>query len=963
MRAIESKLLQVLQSPAATPEAKAWICRTLRVAGSEQAVPVLSPLLVNQELASDARFALRSLPGPKVDAALRQALPEAHGPLKAGIMQVLGARGDREAVSLLAPLAGDADPAVAEAALDALGHIGGEAALAALQTAPAPGSLRRGRQHALLLAAESVLAEGKTSLAAATFRSLFQQHDDALAPAALRGLVMAEKAPPELSASLTAESPVLRGVAARLINESSDAETITTVLARFGSYAPDVQIMLLGVLNHPAALPVVRTAAESPSQDIRVAALAALGRVGDASTVPLLVRSAATGAGPASAAARASLLTLRGAGVQAALLAAAETGESAARQEAVQALSGRNAKDCAGALLKLARDPDAAVRAGAIRALGTMAEAKDLPAMVSMMIQAGADRENVESALAQAALRMADADAAVTPLLEALPAATPENQAALLRVVSHVPSPKSLAALRAGLKNADAHLQDVALRGLAEWPDAAPVSDMSAILRSPSTETQRALALRGLVRMAPELGAEQTVQPMAEAMRLCQSVSEKKLVLGALAGVPSRGALELAMSCLGDRAVELEAATAVASLAKRLQTTEPAASGKAVRRMLEACTLPEARKLAESPQLRLAGMVNIAPRGRASSPDGLEKDGTASGDQAAIDGNPNTYWDETDGAKLYRLVVEFPNPERICALSIVGYQHHSFAPKDFEILCDGKAVRKITGATYEENFLALPIEEVTARTVELKITGYYGGSPAIRELGIYQRVGSEKPIRVLLFSGQNNHDWKTTTPKLESILTASGRFTVEVVERPDQCTAETFAHCDVIVCNWNAWGNPPVTNWPAATREAFLNFIRNGGGHVAVHAGASSFYDWPEYQQIGGASWDLAKTSHGAPHEFTVQPDAEHPVTRGLAPFKTTDELWRNPGIHAAAKVIATADGQPLLVTTEFGKGRGLAILLGHSAPFMETPGFQALLLRGAEWAATGNVTSAAPVK
>jgi len=216
---------------------------------------------------------------------------------------------------------------------------------------------------------------------------------------------------------------------------------------------------------------------------------------------------------------------------------------------------------------------------------------------------------------------------------------------------------------------------------------------------------------------------------------------------------------------------------------------------------------------------------------------------------------------------------------------------------------------------------------------------------------------------VLLFSGQNNHDWKTTTPKLESILTASGRFTVEVVERPDQCTTETFAHCDVIVCNWNAWGNPPVTNWPSATREAFLNFIRNGGGHVAVHAGASSFYDWPEYQQIGGASWDLVKTSHGAPHEFTVQPDAEHPVTRGLAPFKTQDELWRNPGIHAAAKVIATADGQPLLVTTEFGKGRGLAILLGHSAQFMETPGFQTLLLRGAEWAATGSVTSAAPGK
>jgi type 1 glutamine amidotransferase len=222
-------------------------------------------------------------------------------------------------------------------------------------------------------------------------------------------------------------------------------------------------------------------------------------------------------------------------------------------------------------------------------------------------------------------------------------------------------------------------------------------------------------------------------------------------------------------------------------------------------------------------------------------------------------------------------------------------------------------------------------------------------------------VAAPVPLRVLLFSGQNNHDWKTTTPKLRAILTDSGRFTVAVTERPDQCTAETFARCDVIVCNWNAWGTVPITNWPVDTRTAFLNFIRNGGGHVVVHAGGSSFYDWPEYQQIGGTSWELAQTSHGTPHTFTVQPDAAHPITRGLAPFKTTDELWLKPGIHPTAKVIATGDGQPLAVTTEFGQGRGFATLLSHAADFMETPGFQALLLRGTEWAATGKVTIRGP--
>ena len=212
-------------------------------------------------------------------------------------------------------------------------------------------------------------------------------------------------------------------------------------------------------------------------------------------------------------------------------------------------------------------------------------------------------------------------------------------------------------------------------------------------------------------------------------------------------------------------------------------------------------------------------------------------------------------------------------------------------------------------------------------------------------------------IRVLLFSGQNNHDWKTTTPKLRSILAGSGRFTVEITERPDQCTAATFARTDVIVCNWNAWGDAAIKEWPAATRQAFLDFVHAGGGHVVVHAGGSSFYDWPEYQRIGGAFWDLAQTSHGAPHEFIVQPNATHPITQGLAPFKTTDELWVKPGLHPAARVIATADEQPLAMTTQWGRGRGFALLLGHAAEFMETQGFQALLLRGTEWAATGKVT------
>jgi hypothetical protein len=82
--------------------------------------------------------------------------------------------------------------------------------------------------------------------------------------------------------------------------------------------------------------------------------------------------------------------------------------------------------------------------------------------------------------------------------------------------------------------------------------------------------------------------------------------------------------------------------------------------------------------------------ANIAPQGKASSPDGLQKDGSAGGDQAGIDGDPNTYWDKEDNKPLYRYVVTFDRPRAMEAISLVGFNHESFAPKDFDVLADGK---------------------------------------------------------------------------------------------------------------------------------------------------------------------------------------------------------------------------------------------------------------------------------
>jgi len=231
------------------------------------------------------------------------------------------------------------------------------------------------------------------------------------------------------------------------------------------------------------------------------------------------------------------------------------------------------------------------------------------------------------------------------------------------------------------------------------------------------------------------------------------------------------------------------------------------------------------------------------------------------------------------------------------------------------------------------------------------------------------RAPDPAPVRVLLLSGQNNHDWTSTTPKLEAILERGGRFEVGVTESPGLLNPAALEPYDVILSNWNNFGlEASSSTWPAAARSAYLDFVRRGKGHVVVHAGSASFHDWDDYARLTLATWKDGRSSHGPRHEFPVRVDSPgHPVTAGLAPFTIRDELWNKPGTVEGAEVLAssfsagdkegTGEWEPAVLAGRFGEGRSLTILLGHDAEAMDNPGFQALLLRAVEWAATGRVS------
>lgn len=255
-------------------------------------------------------------------------------------------------------------------------------------------------------------------------------------------------------------------------------------------------------------------------------------------------------------------------------------------------------------------------------------------------------------------------------------------------------------------------------------------------------------------------------------------------------------------------------------------------------------------------------------------------------------------------------------------------------------------------------------------------------------------------ITLLIIDGQNNHNWKATTPPIKQMLEKTGRFTVEVATTPDKGASKDawnqfrpdFSKYQVILSNYN--GQP----WPAEVNQALEKYMTNGGGLVIYHAANNAFTSWAEWTKMVGLLWqgpnngdritldDSGKAvrtpkgqgpgaGHGPQHPYEViVRDAEHPITKGL-PTKWThakDELYhgqRGPAqdMHILLTAFSAKDKggtgahEPLAWTIPYGKGRVFINLLGHDQTSVVHPGCAALLIRGAEWAATGQVTIPAP--
>ena len=596
MSSIETKLLAALNSPKSSFAAKQFVCRLLRRIGSARSVPALAKMLHDKELSHMARFALQHMPAPEAGDALRKALDSLSGNLKVGVVGSVGQRGDAKAVPQLAGLVRSSDKTLAAAAITALGRIGGQQAAEILEKTTVPKDLKRLKENSYLLCADKMLAQGKTEQATEIYRVMSRSESTEVKIAAFTGLVSTgkENTVPLVLALLKDENVRLQQVAGKLIVDMPGTAATKAFAQQLGSLQGDAQVVLLSALESradKAAAPfIAKIAAKGEGDDaVRLAAVNALAVVGDASNVKQLAKLS-TERGALGRAALDSLSRLTGPDVTKSLSdVARKKGDSAVRVNAIRTLVTRHEVDAMPVLLTLARDTDADVRQAAFRALRTMAGQKEIPAIVSMILDAKAasDLIAIERAMTAIVVRIDKPDPA--PVVSALAKAGNAQKPRLLAVLAGIGDEKSLAAVRGQLKSTDAETKKAAIRALADWPNPLPLSDLLNIAKTSDNAVEKTLALRGyikLVGLPANRSAADTVKLLEGALGLAGRADEKRAIVAALPKYPCPEAMKLAERLKGDPAVAAEAALAISKIKqitvnKTLKATASRNNGKA----------------------------------------------------------------------------------------------------------------------------------------------------------------------------------------------------------------------------------------------------------------------------------------------------------------------------------------------------------------------------------------------
>jgi len=383
---------------------------------------------------------------------------------------------------------------------------------------------------------------------------------------------------------LRSDDQDMQAAAIAMVKEMPGTEVTKALAKELPNLSAKSQVQLLSALGDRgdvAARPAVVAAVKSKDQSVRIAALRALGQLGDESSVELLAQSAANASGAEQKAARDSLYRLRGSNVDKVILESIPKADARTKVELISSIGRRNIKAGVPTLLETAKSSDRKVRIESLRVLKVVAGPEHLPALVELLINAksSSDRTKAVKTIAAVAHRIEDKNRQAASVLAVLPSVKESAaRCSLLNVLGRIGDNSALPVLIASLKDENVDIQTAAIRALADWPSPEPLDELLKVAEKSDNKVHRILALRGFVRLlglASDRPDKETIEMYKKAMSLAPNASEKKKVLSGLANTKSPAAMQMVAGYLDDEALSVEAGAALISIAGGIYADYP----------------------------------------------------------------------------------------------------------------------------------------------------------------------------------------------------------------------------------------------------------------------------------------------------------------------------------------------------------------------------------------------------
>ena len=583
----EQELIAVLQSADSEPAKKAMACKHLAIQGTSAAVPALAKLLDNEQLASWARIALEAIPGTIADEALRKSTEGLSGRLLVGAINTIGVRRDASAVEVLKRQLSNSDGEVASAAAVALGRIGDAAAtetlMSALAGAPVP--VRTSIAEGLVLCAERLQSEGNSARAVQVYDEIRKSAvSKQRIVEATRGAILARKQDgigllvEHLRSSDKALFQVALGTAREFPGSEVD-RSLATELEKATAERAALIIAAMADRKASGNLAAIQKSAGSGAKPVRLAAIGALGRVGNASSVPTLIAAASQSDEELSQAAKDALAQLPDDSASQEILSSLAKADNQLLAVLIDVV-GRRRISATKELVNALGSSDKTVRAAALTSLGATVSQDALGVLIAQVVSPKNPSEATvaQAALKTAAIRMPDREACAKELTSAMDKSSVETKIAILEMLAAVGGTQALQTVSSAAKSSDASLKDAGSRLLGDWMtiDAAPI--LLELAKSGPLDKYQVRELRGYIRIARQFNMREPerVAMCQNAWDACKQTAERKLVLEILKRYPNIEMLKIAIKASSAADVKKDAADAAREIAKKL-ANNPAA--------------------------------------------------------------------------------------------------------------------------------------------------------------------------------------------------------------------------------------------------------------------------------------------------------------------------------------------------------------------------------------------------